>query len=61
LLEAVSDEGERLALELGLQLVWGTALIALRGSGAPEVEAVYLRARDLAERLDDVTRLYPAL
>jgi tetratricopeptide (TPR) repeat protein len=61
LLEAVSDEGERLALELGLQLVWGTALIALRGSGAPDVEAVYLRARELAERLDDVIRLYPAL
>lgn len=61
LLEAVPHESERLTLELGLQLTSGTALIALRGSGAPEVEAVYLRARELAERLGDPVGLYPAL
>jgi DNA-binding winged helix-turn-helix (wHTH) protein/tetratricopeptide (TPR) repeat protein len=60
-LEAVQDEGRRSALELDLLLVWGTALIALGGSGASEVEAVYRRARELAERLDEPTRLYPAL
>ena len=60
-LGAVADEGQRPALELGLQMTLGPALIALRGSGAPEAEAVYLRARELAESLGDTRRLHPAL
>jgi tetratricopeptide (TPR) repeat protein len=61
LLDAVPDAAERARLELGLQLTSGTALIALRGSGAAEVEAVYRRARELRETLGDLARLFPAL
>lgn len=39
----------------------GPALYSARGPGDPEVEAVYLRARELAERLEEPARLYPAL
>jgi DNA-binding winged helix-turn-helix (wHTH) protein/tetratricopeptide (TPR) repeat protein len=60
-LAAVADEGQRPALELELQMTLGPALIALRGSGAPEAETVYLRARELAESLGDTRRLHPAL
>lgn len=61
LLVAVTDENERPVLELGLQMTLGPAVSALRGSSAPEAEAAYLRARELAESLGDIRSLYPAL
>ncbi len=61
LLESVADETTRFALELALQLTLGPALIASLGPGAPELEDVYLRARDVAEHLDDPAGLYAAL
>jgi DNA-binding winged helix-turn-helix (wHTH) protein/tetratricopeptide (TPR) repeat protein len=61
LLERVSDAGERLTLELPLETTRGPALIALHGEGAPEVEAAYLRARELAAQLDDQRHLFLAL
>ena len=61
LLDRVPDADERRELELELRLTLGPALYSLRGPDAPEVEAVYLRARELAERRGDPTRLYPAL
>jgi tetratricopeptide (TPR) repeat protein len=61
LLAALPEESQRLSLELELQTTLGPALMALRGSGAPEAEAVYVRARELAEALGDSARLYPAL
>jgi tetratricopeptide (TPR) repeat protein len=61
LLDRVPDTGERYALELPLQTTLGPALIALRGEAAPEVEAAYMRARELAEFLDDQTCLFLAL
>jgi predicted ATPase len=57
LLDAVPDEAERSSLELALQTTLGPALIALSGSCAPEVEAAYRRAHELAEYLGDVARL----
>ena len=60
LLDKVPDVDERLALELDVLTTLGPALYSARGPVAPEVEAVYLRARELAER-GDPTRLYPAL
>lgn len=61
LLERLPETDERASLELGVATTVGPALIALHGSGAAEVEAMYLRARDLAERLHEASRLYPAL
>jgi len=60
-LDKVSDDGERLTLELEVLTTLGPALYAIRGPGAPEVEAVYRQARDLAERSAEPARLYPAL
>jgi tetratricopeptide (TPR) repeat protein len=61
LLDRVADPDERLTLELALHTTLGPVLIALRGAAAPEVEATYGRARELAERLDDGARLFLAL
>jgi predicted ATPase/DNA-binding winged helix-turn-helix (wHTH) protein len=61
LLAAVPDESQRPDLELGLQMTLGPALIALRGSAAPEADAAYVRARELSETLGDIPRLLPAL
>jgi DNA-binding winged helix-turn-helix (wHTH) protein len=61
LLDRVADGEERLALELDVLTTLGPALYSARGATAPEVEAVYVRARELAERLSEPRRLYPAL
>lgn len=61
LLDRVLDVDERLGLELDVLTTLGPALYSARGPGEPEVEAVYLRARELAERLEEPARLYPAL
>jgi tetratricopeptide (TPR) repeat protein len=61
LLDRVTDVDERLSLELDVLTTLGPALYSARGPGDPEVEAVYLRARALAERLGEPARLYPAL
>jgi DNA-binding winged helix-turn-helix (wHTH) protein/tetratricopeptide (TPR) repeat protein len=60
-LNRVADTEQRLALELPVQTTLGTALIALHGAAAAEVETAYARASELAERLDDRPRLYHAL
>jgi DNA-binding winged helix-turn-helix (wHTH) protein/tetratricopeptide (TPR) repeat protein len=61
LLASLPEDVARLDLELELQIARGTTLIGLRGAAAAEVEAVYVRARELAERLGDATRLFRAL
>lgn len=58
---AAAPEAERQMLELELQTTLGPALIALRGSAAPEAGEAYLRARELAESLGDIPHLHPAL
>jgi predicted ATPase len=47
--------------ELALQLTLALALHARKGQAAPEVEQAYLRARELAERLDDTPQLFRVL
>lgn len=47
--------------ELDLQLALGPAVMASRGYGAPEVETVYARARELARHLDAGPRLFAVL
>jgi DNA-binding winged helix-turn-helix (wHTH) protein len=61
LLASIAEESQRPPLELELQMTLAPALMALRGSGAPEAETAYLRARELAESLGDIAHLRPAL
>jgi predicted ATPase len=47
--------------ELGLQLAFGVALIALRGQPAPETGETYARARELCRRVGETEQLFPVL
>ena len=60
-LEPQPDSRERIEQELALQVMLGSALTALKGHAAPEVEAAYARARALCERGGDSPRLFPVL
>ena len=46
---------------LDVRIALGPPLIAVHGSTAPPVEASYLAALDLVERLDDASRRFPVL
>jgi hypothetical protein len=52
---------ETLSGALDVRLALGSALIALKGAAAPEVEACYARAHELCSRLDEAARLFPAV
>ncbi|HEY7411790.1 MAG TPA: protein kinase, partial [Vicinamibacteria bacterium] len=58
--EALPDGDERIRLEHPLSVTLGISLMATRGYAAPEVEAAYRRSRDLALRLEDDRRVFPA-
>ena len=53
LLLQLSDTPARAAQELSLQLTLGVPLIATEGYAAPDVGSVYLRARELCQRLGE--------
>ena len=59
LLEELPQTTETLADSLDACVALGPALLALKGASSLEVEAVYLRARDLVDRLGDATRRFP--
>jgi tetratricopeptide (TPR) repeat protein len=61
LLGDLPETPEILAEAADARIALATSLVGLKGAAAPEVEASYLHARELAERLGDTTRLYPAL
>jgi hypothetical protein len=61
LLRGLPASPERDAQELRLHLALGTTVTAAQGWAPPELEAVFARARDLAERVDDVVQVLPAL
>jgi DNA-binding winged helix-turn-helix (wHTH) protein/predicted ATPase len=61
LLATFLDTPERKQQELALQVALGSPLQALEGYGAPEVEAVYTRARELSERIGETAQLFPVL
>src|SRR4029077_959332 len=61
LLQKLPGSAERTQRELLLQLAVGSALIAVKGWAAPEVERVFTRARELCEQLGDPPELFPAL
>jgi tetratricopeptide (TPR) repeat protein/predicted Ser/Thr protein kinase len=58
--ETLPDSEERARLEHPLSVTLGVSLMATKGYAAPEVEAAYRRSRDLAVRLQDDRRLFPA-
>jgi class 3 adenylate cyclase/predicted ATPase len=57
LIETLPDAPERSELELALLTTLGPALIATKGYAAPEVGAVYDRARELCERAENSSQL----
>ena len=61
LLERLAEGPERWSEELALQSMLGPAQIATRGWSAAEAETAFLRARELAERLDRADDLGSAL
>jgi len=60
-LQTLPDSLERTQHELSLQTALGTALIAIQGYAAPEVEHTYTRARALCQHLGDTPRLLQVL
>ncbi len=61
LLATFPDTPERGQQELALQVALGSPLQALQGYGSSEVEAVYTRARELGEQIDETSQLFPIL
>ena len=61
MLASLPEDPERVRLELALQLALGPAVMATSGFRAPEAEAAYRRARELAETLGDNRSLFAAL
>jgi len=61
LLRELTETPEVLVETFETRIALARALIALRGAGSAEVEASYLHARQLVDRLGDESRLFPAL
>jgi class 3 adenylate cyclase/predicted ATPase len=61
LLEPLPNTPERDRQELVVQMTLGPALMATKGGGAPEVERLYTRARELCERVGEPSELFRVL
>ena len=61
LLQPLPDTPERSQQELVLHVALGVPLTATKSWAAPEVEQVYLRARELCEQVGDTPELFPTL
>ena len=61
LLKTLPDTPERTQQELTLQITLGLPLMATKGYAAPEVEAVYTRARELCQQVGETPQLFPVL
>ncbi len=61
LLKTLPDTPECAQQELMLQTALGSALIATKGYGAPEVKQAYSRALELCRQVDKPAQLFPAL
>ena len=57
MIERLPDTPERSGIELALQTTLGPVLIATKGYAAPEVGAVYDRARELCQRAENSSQL----
>jgi class 3 adenylate cyclase/tetratricopeptide (TPR) repeat protein len=61
LLKTLPDTSERTQQELTLQITLGAPLLATKGFAAPEVGAVYTRARELCPQVGEAPQLFSAL
>ena len=61
MVKALPEGPERLQLELGLLMYLGLCQRTLLGWAAPQVEGIYLRAREICHLLGDAPELFPAL
>ena len=61
LLQVLPDDPERTLQELDLRIALGSAFMATRGYAGAEVEATYLRARELCRQAGETSRLFPVL
>jgi predicted ATPase/class 3 adenylate cyclase len=61
LLKTVPDTLERAQQELALQIALGMPLMLTRGHAALEVEAPYIRARELCRQIGETPYLFPVL
>ena len=61
LLKTLPDTPGRAQQELTLQITLGAPLQATKGYGAPEVEKVYTRARELCQQVGETPQLFPVL
>lgn len=61
LLERLPDDETRARLELRIQVALAAPLVAVRGHGAPEVEALCRRARELGRQLERGTDVFPVI
>jgi class 3 adenylate cyclase/predicted ATPase len=61
LLQTLPETQERTQREVDMLIALGASLLATKGSGAPEVEQTYSRARQLCELLEDPQQLFPVL
>ena len=60
-LAALPETRERAHQELALHPTLGPALLGTKGSAAPEVERVYVRASELGRQVGDTPQLFAAL
>jgi TOMM system kinase/cyclase fusion protein len=60
-LAAMPSIAERIQHELNLQTALGSALMATKGQGAPEVGQAYARARELCRQVGETPQLFPVL
>jgi class 3 adenylate cyclase/predicted ATPase len=61
LLTALPEARERSQQELTVQMTLGMALRATKGGGAPEMERLYTRARELCEQVGEPPQLFRVL
>ena len=61
LLQRLPEPPERSQQELEMQITLGPALVATRGTAAPEVEQTYARARALCQQVGETPRLFSTL
>jgi predicted ATPase len=60
-LKTLPDTLQRTQQELDLQITLASALHAVKGQAAPEVECAYARARELCGQVEDVAQLFRVL
>jgi predicted ATPase len=61
LLATLPDTPSRAQQELDLQIALGSAVMAVKGYGAPEAAAAYARARELCRQVGETPQLVPIL